>query len=157
MVVKTIVVRKSVAVRHAGSSPATGTKGINMIQNSLQEDTQTKRNYKELIGKTITGLSLGEDDALHFVFDDGSKFRIYDGGQSCCERRYMCTDDDLSEHIGKKLISMELKDGPDEKYEYGVHNVQFLEVKTSGGFFTMSNHNEHNGYYGGFWIQIERE
>ena len=37
------------------------------------------------------------------------------------------------------------------------HEVQFLEVKTSKGSFTMSSHNEHNGYYGGFSIEVRPE
>ena len=35
------------------------------------------------------------------------------------------------------------------------HEVQFLEIKTDRGVLTMANHNEHNGWYGGFWIVAE--
>lgn len=34
-----------------------------------------------------------------------------------------------------------------------VHEVQFLVVHTDKGDLTMSSHNEHNGYYGGFSIE----
>jgi hypothetical protein len=34
-----------------------------------------------------------------------------------------------------------------------VHEVAFLEVTTDRGVFQMKNHNEHNGYYGGFLIR----
>ena len=42
----------------------------------------------------------------------------------------------------------------DVEEEYETHEVQFLEIKTSKGIFTMSTHNEHNGYYGGFAIVV---
>ena len=79
--------------------------------------------------------------------------RLADEGQSCCENRYMSTDDDLSDFIGGTLLDAEIKAAPDETDEWGqVHEVQFLEVRTSKGSFTMASHNEHNGYYGGFYL-----
>jgi hypothetical protein len=33
-----------------------------------------------------------------------------------------------------------------------VHETQFLIVDTTKGSFTIVNHNEHNGYYGGFGL-----
>lgn len=38
-----------------------------------------------------------------------------------------------------------------------MHEVQFLHVKTSKGSFAVSNHNEHNGYYGGFNVEASLE
>ena len=35
----------------------------------------------------------------------------------------------------------------------GVHEVQFLNIETSLGIITFETHNEHNGYYGGFYIK----
>ena len=54
-------------------------------------------------------------------------------------------------------MSIELRDAPNvEDDEYGnVHEVQFLVVTTSKGAFTIETHNEHNGYYGGFFIEAE--
>lgn len=112
------------------------------------------------LGKSITALSLGDDDALHFIFADGSKLKLSDEGQSCCESRYMRTDDTLSDFIGATLDGVELREAPDvtEDDNYGeTHEVQFLVVKTSAGQFTMSSHNEHNGYYGGFAISAAAE
>jgi hypothetical protein len=37
------------------------------------------------------------------------------------------------------------------------HDIAFLLVQTSDGVFTMVNHNEHNGYYGGFLVTCEVE
>lgn len=105
------------------------------------------------LGKTFTSITLGTDDALHFVFDDGTKIKLADEGQSCCESRYMRTDDNLAEFVGAQFLGAEIKDAPSiEDDKYGEHEVQFLEIKTSKCVFTMTSHNEHNGYYGGFSI-----
>jgi hypothetical protein len=64
----------------------------------------------------------------------------------------MRTDDDLKEHIGGKLLRVALKDAPPVEEGGNVHEVQFLEIETTKGIFTMSNHNQHNGYYGGFYV-----
>jgi hypothetical protein len=108
-------------------------------------------------GKTITGITLDDemrdDQSLRFVLDGGATLRIYDGGQSCCEARYMRTDDDLGYFVGATLIDVEAREGPEEEGEYGdMHEVRFLVVTTDRGVFTMANHNKHNGYYGGFHI-----
>ena len=113
--------------------------------------------FTKAIGKTISSVTLGEDDALHFVFDDGFKMKIADEGQSCCESRYMRTDDDLKDYIGAKLLGAEVKEAPNIKTEDDEHEVQFLEIQTSKGVFTMASHNEHNGYYGGFCIRASEE
>lgn len=113
--------------------------------------------YHAAMGKEIASVTLGNDDALHFVFTDGFKLKVSDEGQSCCESRYMRTDDDLASFVGAKLTGMELKDAPNMPYEDGDHEVQFLEVQTDRGVFTMANHNEHNGYYGGFAVRLSVE
>lgn len=126
------------------------------ISNELFGDDDTGRIISENIGKKIAGLSLS-DNALHFVFDDGAKIKIYDDGQNCCEERYMATDDDLPYFVGAVLNGIKIKDAPNIEDEYGEHEIQFLEVLTSKGTFVMANHNEHNGYYGGFWVVAEYE
>lgn len=87
-----------------------------------------------------------------FKFTDGTGLKMFDDGQSCCESRYMVTSDDLTEYENTTLLDFELKDAPDIENEFDCHEVQFLDVKTSKGIFQIANHNEHNGYYGGFWI-----
>ena len=71
-----------------------------------------------------------------------------------CESRYMRTDDDLQSIVGKALVSIMSKDAPNEPDEYGDHEVVFIEVRTNDGSIVISNHNEHNGYYGGFGLTI---
>jgi hypothetical protein len=104
------------------------------------------------IGKKIAAVSL-TDDALHFTFEDGTKIKLADEGQSCCENRYMRTDDDLSYFVGAELRGAEVNEAPSAECEYDSHDVEFLVVHTDKGDFTMSSHNEHNGYYGGFCVQ----
>lgn len=126
--------------------------------NNLCGQGQGGEILEEAVGRTIASVRLEEDaDTLEIRFEDGSGISVRDEGQSCCEIRYMRTDDDLGEHAGARLLGMELRDGPTEEDKYGEpHEVQFLEVRTSAGHFVVSNHNEHNGYYGGFWLRISR-
>lgn len=131
--------------------------GLGVILNSLYQTTDSADAFAGAIGKTIADLTLGNDDALHFVFSDGSKLKLFDDGQSCCESRYMRTDDELSDYVGAKLLGAEIKEAPNIDAEYERHEVEFLEVKTDKGVFTMASHNEHNGYYGGFSISAAAE
>jgi len=87
--------------------------------------------------------------------ETGKIIHVYDNGQSCCESRYMTTDDNLSDLRGGKLTEIKLKYAEDETGEYGdVHEICFLEVSTDKGSVVFANHNEHNGYYGGFGLTI---
>lgn len=106
-------------------------------------------------GWTIDSVRL-EDDALYFDFGWRGALRISDEGQSCCEKRYMTTDDNLEEFAGADFLGLEIKQAPYTEDEDGnTHEVQFLEIKTSKGCFTIATHNEHNGYYGGFDIALD--
>ena len=136
-----------------------GQLGMGVMIRMLVGNADSVDAFKGAIGKTIAGLTLGTDDALHFVFEDGSKMKLFDDGQSCCESRYMRTDDNLAEFVGAKLLGAEIKEAPPVKVDddYGEHEVEFLEVQTDRGVFTMASHNEHNGYYGGFSIRAALE
>ena len=109
---------------------------------------------KNGLNKTIKDLKI-TDDNLNFVFEDDTTLSLYDGGQSCCEHRYMKCDDKLSDYIGQKLIDVEIKNYKNLNVDdsWSEHEVQFVEIKTDKDFFTIVNHNEHNGYYGGFSLQ----
>lgn len=111
----------------------------------------------EYYGRTITDAEI-VDNRLRMVLDGEKTIEIWDDGQSCCEHRYMSTDDDVKLLVGGKLRLIEAKDGPTEDGEYGdVHEQVFVEVATDKGFITIANHNEHNGYYGGFGLTITEE
>lgn len=110
---------------------------------------------------TITEITQGReiqeiaitDNVLVIKCKDLPKISILDDGQSCCEKRYMTADDDLSSLVGQRMVSVILKDHIKGDGEWGPHEIQFLEVQTDQGFATIVNHNEHNGYYGGFWLR----
>jgi hypothetical protein len=127
-------------------------------------------NFEKAIGKTIESVVLGKDvadgpfsmrkDNLVFTFSDGSKLRVWDGGQQCCEERFITCDDDLSSFKGAKFQRMEIREGGykhDEETEDDSHEFDFLIVTTSKGSFTCETHNINNGYYSGFDIMTSFE
>lgn len=125
--------------------------GVGVMIGLLGGNEDSVTTIEKSLNKTIKTVRL-VSDKLEFEFVDGFKMSIADEGQSCCEHRYMMTDDKLEDYDGAILLGLELKNAPNIEDECGTHEVQFLEIKTSNGSFTMATHNEHNGYYGGFWI-----
>lgn len=103
-----------------------GQLGMGVMINMLSGNEDSVKAFTGALNKTITAISLGEDDALHFTFDDGTKIKIFDDGQSCCESRYMRTDDNLADFVGAMLLGIEIKDAPNAPAEYNEHEVQFL-------------------------------
>lgn len=131
-----------------------GQAGMGVMIGMLGGNSDTVSAYHAAMNKTIKSVELNSSNELVIRFDDGFKLVAKDDGQSCCEHRYMRTDDDLDSWAGSKLVSIEIKQAPEVADEWGEHEVQFLEVMTDKGCFTMTSHNEHNGYYGGFWITL---
>jgi hypothetical protein len=128
--------------------------GIRVMLHMLGGNSETATTAQAAIGKVIASAVVVED-SLHLRFTDGSGIEVFDDRQFCCEHRYMRTDDDLSRCVGATLLGLELRDAEPQEDEYGnPHEIQFLVMKTSAGDFTFSNHNEHNGYYGGFAIVV---
>jgi hypothetical protein len=125
--------------------------GMGVLLGILGGNEETVNSIKASLGKKAKTYDL-EDDKLIIKFEDGTVLTIFDDGQSCCESRYMRTDDDLTMYNDSLFTNIELLDAPSVEDEYGSHDVQFLKIDTDKGSFRMSNHNEHNGYYGGFWI-----
>lgn len=125
--------------------------GLGVMIQSLGGDEETTKAIKESLGKHITDIKL-ESDSLVVHFEDKTVLYLQDEVQSYCESRYMTTDDNLQEFCNSQFMDVELADGENKDSEYGEHEIQFLNIKTSKGTFQMVNHNEHNGYYGGFWI-----
>ena len=140
--------------------------GLGVMLRQLGGNAETVDSYHKAMGKTIKHIELSPppdgskkwdddgQDTLKVTFDDDSMLTVYDAGQSCCEHRYMRTDDKFEDFVGAQLVSMELKQAPSIEEEYETHEVQFLELMTSKGALTMASHNEHNGYYGGFAIEL---
>jgi len=111
-----------------------------------------------VLNKIITSLSIVDEETLCMGFEDGSSVTLRDNAQLCCEQRFMRTDGDLADCIGAILLGIEVRNAPTESTkdangnEVDAHEVQFLTIITYNGTFTVSNHNIHNGYYGGFFL-----
>ena len=111
-------------------------------------------------GKTIERLRIDNeynlwDGGLLMRFTDGSGVWIYDDQRSCCETRYMHTDDVLSSFEGASFVGVRLGEYTTSETEGGEESeVQFLIIDTSLGSAVVETHNIHNGYYGGFWIKV---
>jgi hypothetical protein len=115
----------------------------------------SKHDPKEYFGNVITNASMTEDK-FKLSLSNGKVIYIWDNGQSCCEHRYMSTDDDLSSLVGHTLVRIDAKEGPNIP-DSEEHETVFVEIGTDVGFITIVNHNEHNGYYGGFGLTITEE
>ena len=126
--------------------------GIGVMLSRLSGNEETVNAHLGAIGKIIKSIS--SNDNLILTFTDETGIRICDEGQSCCEHRYMHTDDEIQYYVGSKFLGCELRSAPNLPDEWGEHEVQFLLVNTDRGTFTMVSHNKHNGYYGGFAIEI---
>lgn len=127
--------------------------GIGVLLKMCGCNEKNVNSYIKAIGKTIKDI-FKENNALTIKFDDGKKLLISDGGQSSCEERYMTIDDDLSGYDGAILNKIELRDVQESEENYEVHETQFVVVTTSKGSFTVCTHNVHNGYYGGFYLEL---
>jgi hypothetical protein len=103
-------------------------------------------------GKLIQKIRI-EDNKLYLKFDDCTLV-IMDDQQSCCETRYMTCDDPYDYWEGAAFMGYDIVDAPNiqDDNDHVEHECQFLIVETLLGSFTVANHNEHNGYYGGFGV-----
>ena len=132
--------------------------GIGVVLKMLCDGGRTSEAIKKALNKEISNMFLG-DNTLSITFTDGGVLSLFDDRQSCCESRYMRSDDNLEETMGEVLVNLEIKDGDSDterEDEWGsgeCHETQFLEVITNKGVYSFSNHVEHNGYYGGFSVE----
>ena len=115
--------------------------------------------FMKVVGKKIMDVRL-QNDVLFMSFGSQGSLYITDEGQSCCEHRYITTDDKLEDYVGGNLLNIEIKPVPiptleDDSGEY--HDIEFVEVSTTKGSFVLVTHNEHNGYYGGFNVTARYE
>jgi hypothetical protein len=117
-------------------------------------EDMTARAVASALGKRFMNVSLSENK-LTFLFEDGTVLQLTDNAQSCCEKRWMSCDDELPKFDYDVLLDMEVRDASKVDHDdYDVHDEQFLIVTTSSGVFTVVDHNEHNGYYGGFDLSV---
>ncbi len=111
--------------------------------------------------RTLTQVAFEMNDedatALVFTFDNGWSLVLSDDGQNCCEHRFMSSDDDLESLVGSQLVSISLREVTetlDGKWE-SCHEQAFVVIQTTKASMTLVTHNEHNGYYGGFGLQMK--
>lgn len=117
-------------------------------------DTESAADFLKVVGKKIMGVSL-DGDELRLSFGSQGTLVIRDEGQSCCENRYITTDDKLDDYVGGNLLNIEVKPVPIPVLgsdDGDSHDIEFVEVTTTKGSFVLVTHNEHNGYYGGFYV-----
>lgn len=99
--------------------------------------------------------------ALRIALESGDVLRLRNCESTCCERRYMHSDDNLKSFLGARLASIEMDSATQRDGEYGdVIEQSFIKVRTTNGDFTVIAYNEHNGYYGGInlepeWLQVQ--
>lgn len=103
------------------------------------------------------------EDKLRLILANGLELFIFDDGQSCCEARWITCDDDVKDLIGAVITQINVRTAPnygeaDDEDNYDIndiHECTFVILETNRGPFTMTTHNQHNGYYGGFNVVIE--
>jgi len=131
--------------------------GLGVMIRHLAGNEKSVEAYTAALNKTISEVKL-DNDVLKFTFTDGSRLLVQDEGQSCCEHRYLNDDGcDFPYYSGAVFLGME--EGAYEDITSGneeSHQVQFLDVRTDRGVFTLSAHVDHNGYYGGFSIECSK-
>jgi len=126
--------------------------GLGVMIGMLSGNKKSKESFNKAINRKITAISI-DAEALTITVDGEYTIRLFDDGQSCCEHRYMTIDgDDLNVFIGATLLGAEVRHGGWDEDSDDCHEIEFLLINTSNGVITVSNHNVHNGYYGGFNI-----
>jgi len=132
--------------------------GIGAMIQMLSGNESAVNAYTSSLNKEIKSIKLdpdmnGGDGALVMMFTDDTGLMLYDCARSCCESRYMSTEDDLQYFVGSVFKSVDIRDGSVEEHEYGEESeMQFMQVNTNRGVFVINTYNHHNGYYGGIVI-----
>lgn len=125
--------------------------GLGVMLRSLCGNEENVNAFTSSLNKTITAIDT-DDENLWLTFDDGTRLRFYDDGQSCCEKRWMEPQANYDPLLGSKLLGGEMKQLDELPDEYGNHELCELSITTDKGAICSKFHNEHNGYYGGFYI-----
>lgn len=120
--------------------------------------TELTQEIKQLL-LVINDRDSFEEDFLRISLQDGTTLAVFDAQRSCCESRYIECDDTLKEFEGSIFKGIEhRKLAVEEPNVYAdTHEIDFVLIHTSNGVITLRTHNEHNGYYGGFCLRVEKE
>jgi hypothetical protein len=125
-----------------------------------KDEALKKANVEKFFGLEISHIEINAED--HFCIHFASRYefstqgiRLVDNIELCCESRYFRTDDNLNDFVGSKFMGIALKNTYEgSEQDFYTHDIQFFEIITSTGVITLASHNEHNGYYGGFNIEV---
>lgn len=101
------------------------------------------------------------DKAVYIEFEDNRVLKLKQL-QLCCEGRYFGSDDPLTDARGSILHDIALVgagktpvDKSEDDSQYNDHERAFIRIYTNNGVFVICAHNEHNGYYSGFYLMTE--
>lgn len=102
-----------------------------------------------LIGEVITQIERVGDDELHFMLENGRKYRMYHR-QDCCES--VDIEDiigDLDDLIGSTVtMAEEVTESGTAKYDWDEsHTWTFYKFATAKGYVTIRWYGTSNGYY----------
>ncbi len=114
----------------------------------------------DCVGQTLLDwIDICDGAELVPIFQEGT-CRI-DLIASCCESLSFDFPSELNDAKGLKLLSYDFVEGGDESDECKVYEYAFLNLKFGGekGYVNVSitAHNNHNGYYGGFYLETQYE
>ncbi len=119
--------------------------------------------HAALVGREILTFHLDKDanggnGAIVFTMAEDYQIVLEDRGQSCCETRYLTTDDDLAYFNGARFVGIGTTDYREthDSDRWEDHEQEFVIVVTSKGVFTICAHNRHNGYYRGINLRFRQ-
>lgn len=125
--------------------------GIGVMLHHLSGGTD--KSASDFYGRQVIGASVS-DECLQLDFSDGTSMLLTDEGQCCCEARYITCDDNPSDLVGGVLTNIEVKESTCHDGDWEYHEMCFVEIATNLFSITICTHNEHNGYYGGFALNL---
>jgi hypothetical protein len=77
--------------------------GLGVMINMLGGNADTGKAVQAAQGREIASVKL-VDDTLRIGLVGGEALVLRDDGQSCCENRYMHSDDDFSAFVGGQFL-----------------------------------------------------
>lgn len=129
-------------------------KNIDDIDFNQNDSYPLKFNYESLYGKEICYGEI-DSDRIILEFSDGTRVKIFDDAEYCCETRYITCDDDIKVLFGQKLVNFKIKNYTCKSNScHNDHEEVFIDIQTDQDCITFTSHNEHNGYYSGFDLCI---
>ena len=100
-------------------------------------------------------------DGFIITFEDDTQIKLgISNGQGCCEQwGYLMSQDDFSDFVGARVLSVEGVDSNKASIDLGralyKGNAMFINVSTTAGLLQFVAYNEHNGYYSHEAVVVE--